>query len=777
MRILIIDGSDKTALTYVLSFENLNRIITTAVSKCCVDLSAKSVINPEFIYRRFDDLDDFLFDWEAKYFDSITREKTRAFDSLDIIIVNSDVVKSNSLPWSSSSQQLKKLLFLSDICSKYVLTCGGATLTSLLAIAVGADHVEILNKPMGNSLKDLPSFSVYKHEKNVLTGCWLDNETGDLYSYNSSGKSWMPVCNVGCHRILSNDIKNSSESRLRWINYSGATMPVEPLGVGQVICRIRSKHVQHFCWKGIHDIKEFRVKMIPDWTVNRDIALPISKGVQVLAESERGPVVLSHGTRLMLACEVDYLNPQCKAVQIIISNFISHAMKAVISENKSKISLSVKVFGSAYHQLSASFFYKPDFSMPEFHDTILAQPLASRQVMSTVHGGPTLIEEGPLQRAPTVLEPQPPPPLPKYLNIHNTVNHSFVQYPEANRTTRLKTLIQNSGYTVNESILFRSTGIGAGLKSPRTKKSGRPQSAAAVMVCSGRQACTGNSTSGQNLSNSTRRMGWDKVLYSDPATAPKSPRINDDNKRLHITSKEAKFDAVLDDMLYFDQHGDDFYQEIDAEEESESKNDADIIALAPETIEQDKILAEPIRNTTSQTTPPVESLSPRVRTKGVCGNPNLKYDPVSIAQQAEGLCLRVFHPQVGETPQSSRRLKHQLDKLAPPARTRTQSAKAGRQETGGVSAYEGAYSEVFRTPYEKEKHEEKISNAKAIDGPFKRHFGKASRLPLRREGLVRPQGPYLGKTFHDYSPKQNCNDWTVSRVEEPTKRLSGPWKK
>jgi len=609
------------------------------------------------------------------------------------------------LPWNSSSHQLNKFLFLADICSKNVLTCGGSTLTSLYTLAVGAEPVEILNKPLGNSLKELPSFPLYKDGKSILAGSWLDNESGDLYSYESTGRLWVPVCNIGCHRILSNG-HNSSMQQLRWIKYSTADVPMEPLVTGQAQCRIRSKHVQHFCFKGINTTAGFRVKTIPDWSVNREVGLPISKGVQVLADSARGPVVLSYRTRLMLACDIDYLNPQCAAVQIIISNFIAHAMGSVVSENEDKISLHVKVFGSKYDKTALSTF-QPNFSMPDFHDTVLAQPISTKSVATKVKGNLTCVSESHLNQTLAELEPPPPPPLPKYLNINSSkAIETYVQYPQANRSSRLRTIIQNSGYAVNESLLSKTSGARSPRRQPPRAKEAdksttattakRPKSASSIITGTRRKSSTGSSNSvhPQPNSYSLRKLGWEVILYSEksPFSVPKAvPRIDMD-KKLRLTSRKGQLEVTMDELLYSGHYVADNYDDenngenqnhIDNENSNNNTSDKndnnndngvdenDKNNSSPETAEPENVPTKPDSDSTGLAlnvpSTPAEPdmqlpLSPRVRTSGFHGYPDLKYVSVSIARQAQGSCLPVFHPQVGETPRSARRLKNKPSK-------------------------------------------------------------------------------------------------------------------
>eukprot|EP01041_Mallomonas_annulata_P004994 gene4994-9987_t len=185
----------------------------------CSDLG--DIINTDMVYRRYDDLEDYIFNWEFDLVSDRAKLKCQNFDLIDIIFLSGGF---KVLPWDVGCHQLITLLHMADFASKPVLTCGGGTYISIFATAISGTRFEIINTPIGHSLNKLPLFGFYSTDNTtVLSGTWLDNETGDLYAYNPDEKTWSPVANVGCHRVinnLSNDNKVSSTSRRPWIKYS-----------------------------------------------------------------------------------------------------------------------------------------------------------------------------------------------------------------------------------------------------------------------------------------------------------------------------------------------------------------------------------------------------------------------------------------------------------------------------------------------------------------------------------------------------------------------------
>ena len=149
------------------------------------------------MHRRYDNISDLVLNWEFDELNDDARARTLAFDKIDIIFISGDY---KILPWQTECHDLITLLYMADICLKPVFTCGSGTLASIFSTAVSGKRFEILNSPIGHSLKYLKKYPHYSSGEVFLSGSWLDNETGDLYKYKPDDKCWYPVCNIGCHR-------------------------------------------------------------------------------------------------------------------------------------------------------------------------------------------------------------------------------------------------------------------------------------------------------------------------------------------------------------------------------------------------------------------------------------------------------------------------------------------------------------------------------------------------------------------------------------------------
>jgi hypothetical protein len=148
-------------------------------------------------YRRYDNISDLVLNWEFYELNDDSRAIAHAFDKIDIIFISGDY---KILPWYTESHDLTTILYMADICSKPVLTCGSGTLASIFSTAVSGKRFEVLNSPIGHSLNYLKLYPQYSSGEVFLSGTWLDNETGDLYKYKTEDKYWYPVTNTGCHR-------------------------------------------------------------------------------------------------------------------------------------------------------------------------------------------------------------------------------------------------------------------------------------------------------------------------------------------------------------------------------------------------------------------------------------------------------------------------------------------------------------------------------------------------------------------------------------------------
>ena len=153
-----------------------------------------------------------------------------------------------------------------------------------------------------------------------------------------------------------------------------------------------------------------------------------------------------------------------------------------------------------------------------------------------------------------------------------------------------------------------------------------------------------------------------------------------------------------------------------------------------------------------------------------------------IADLAGKQHLRVCHPTATcqTIPTETKRMEPSPNNKLFSSRKKFEKLAAATKESNNArEEYLGTHIKPYLSPYEQEREEYVKSKEKFVGGSFRRHFGKASALPLREEGCIRPHGPYAGQVFFD-CPEQNANDWFLTRrIEEKARQMVGlktkPW--
>jgi hypothetical protein len=147
--------------------------------------------------RRLNNLHEYVLDWEYDLLDDNGKNITRRFDNLSLIVVIGDMT---ICPWSLVSSQLTTLLWMAELSKKPTLCLGSGAFAAVYAAAGQGTKFDVLNGPNGESVEKLPRFPRYSKTQGQFPGVWLDNETGDLYSYGTQFNNWTPICNIGIYR-------------------------------------------------------------------------------------------------------------------------------------------------------------------------------------------------------------------------------------------------------------------------------------------------------------------------------------------------------------------------------------------------------------------------------------------------------------------------------------------------------------------------------------------------------------------------------------------------
>lgn len=193
MRILIVNCYEESRQGQI-KFRAFHRLICGwfAESK-----SKDAVGNLDVVIRRPNDLHDCVIDWEFDRLDIESIHIARRFDNLSLIIVIGDM---SMCPWSMDCAQLVTLLWMAEFSKKPTLCIGSGAFAAIYSAAGHGTKFNVLNGPIGDSVERIPTFPRYSKTLGQHPGVLLENETGDMYTYNSQYNTWAPVCNIGIYR-------------------------------------------------------------------------------------------------------------------------------------------------------------------------------------------------------------------------------------------------------------------------------------------------------------------------------------------------------------------------------------------------------------------------------------------------------------------------------------------------------------------------------------------------------------------------------------------------
>ena len=149
--------------------------------------------------RRLDNLSDIVLDWEHSVLSHNAAQIARNFDKIDLICVCGNMA---FLPWSPLCFDLIILIHMAHLLKKPMMTCGSGAYAAVYACATQGARFNILNQPIGDSIEHIKKFPFYYKGTSANPCGWLDNETGDIYSYIAQSRSWKGVCNCGIYRYV-----------------------------------------------------------------------------------------------------------------------------------------------------------------------------------------------------------------------------------------------------------------------------------------------------------------------------------------------------------------------------------------------------------------------------------------------------------------------------------------------------------------------------------------------------------------------------------------------
>ncbi len=172
---------------------------------------------------------------------------------------------------------------------------------------------------------------------------FLDNVTGDLYSYHAQKVEWIPKMNAGLHNAKAAE---SFDSLGKYVIKTPAYKPKtsEDYTLSYIskdvedICSIKKVYLQHWILQGLPF--EFKVASKHSWHVHQFNFVNPNKTFIVMAESPRGPQIISFGS-FCVASQFPVNKKYSTTIQLI-KNFINAKIGELKSHVKEKIIVGIQ---------------------------------------------------------------------------------------------------------------------------------------------------------------------------------------------------------------------------------------------------------------------------------------------------------------------------------------------------------------------------------------------------------------------------------------------------
>ena len=254
--------------------------------------------------------------------DESARASCATFDSFDMVFIGSSGNSKKMLPWDASQMQLGILMHMCNLCGKPCFTVGCAALLEVYTLALRGSRIHPLNGARGSSISKLPQQPVFARSP----CCFLDNETGDLYTYVEDEKKWTPTGNVGL-RIVSKSGEPTSP-RLAPPERRYASTRIEKLEEvvfdRDCIITVDVRFAAHPLLKNLG--RQFVLTHLPEWVIQRYTnQMPFT----VLGDSKSGPILIQHQLKTVLAVDISSPHHHVTVGQIM-SNYVEYVSSLLL---------------------------------------------------------------------------------------------------------------------------------------------------------------------------------------------------------------------------------------------------------------------------------------------------------------------------------------------------------------------------------------------------------------------------------------------------------------
>ncbi len=524
--------------------------------------------------------------------------------------------------------------------------------------------------------------------------------------------------------------------------------------------------MNHFALKSL-DSMSFVCSLIPDWYLNSDGNLPIN-GACIAADTKFGPVLLVRELSVYLAAEVGE-EAGHNSARTIAKSFVDHIVHTVSLRKDGTLGDSI-----------LTFLFGPDGAGGGKYDSskhrkVLTPPAAHAVVQCSIPRGPNRVDP------PVVtmfLKPPPEPPAPPKVPNSEKMNHLKQQpvkltFPAAQKSPRdierEKREAENASPMSKGAVSPRSkAGQVISVREPsqnRKKRldnflvgTGNPSMLQLNMQIAKQTAQNDPYELDSGVPDSARDMFTGLRMDTTNLFARRAPREIDPATHHH----EAGLQVRIEDRQQ--QHHHQHHNQL-AEASSPKPSSA-----SP----QSKQRPQSAR-TVSTTNLQLDNNDPSVK----LGLESSSQRPAMLTRGFSTFThtLTKEHLPI-QRPQTARQSSGPVEVIA------RQSSKPFnnkekfdtlREEISNqpVSEYHGMFRGGHLSAFEKEVKAQQEAKSKFLGGDFYRHFGVASKMPIRLPGHVRPHGPY------PQNPPQSMHlkpdDWHHVR-KNTTEAIAGPWK-
>mmetsp|Transcript_29497 Transcript_29497/g.49819 ORF Transcript_29497/g.49819 Transcript_29497/m.49819 type:complete len:729 (-) Transcript_29497:387-2573(-) len=680
MRVLLVDayeenkkGSHEFSIFHKI-FVGLLRQTSSTVDNGVHDITV----------RRINCLSDLTLDWEHDIIPPDAASRAKEFDKYHLVCISGDM---KFLPWEPFFFQTITLIHMCHLMNKPIMTCGGGAFAAIYATATQGSKFYILNSAIGGSIESLKQFPVYCPGTKENPCGYLDNETGDIYSYDVPTRSWKGRCNTGIYRNASTGMPSATRFRAPYKKITALKRDQNLPGTANdhdTIVVIRNQALQHFALRKCRS-PNFVACAVSDWLLNVEGGLPLHTGLEILAEGPNGPALFGMKRAFHIALMVD-------------ESFSSETTRDIMLQYLKHVVPSISDQGSG--QSLYDFLFDTNKGIGEKHKISrpMAESLCQIPTRSRVAGG------GPER----------------------------VEVPAAETfEVRIRK---------EEEITAQMTAI---LHSTRLNKKKEPD----LYVCNPRNQNKSRllKVIGQVYTNDTDKM--EKIMITENDLDPQSG-VEAYDQYGEAQSSPTSPGKTLRNQVYLN------FGHLDIKAPPRAPTSARPRLMSSEPVMRDPG-AEPDvdvkRPHTTASQPHVNRLnwekkwldlrphSPFEKKQHVDEFGRKKAGYSQMTRRSSQHFLPVHQPrESGGEFKKKVVCKSDIDKKA-----YNNFAKfVDMDEVCVEEAYQGSYKGGFLTPYERERKEYNDAKMKFVGGEFRNFSGKASQIPLRKEGGIRIFGEY-----------------------------------